>query len=187
MQCKVRGGPGIGGPEGQNDRESCRDSEEGSASVSAEPPSKGQEPWEGGEDPQRRVRGRPSPGLALPLPFPCSAGFEGPGRTAAVYSPAERRRAPCVPGTAAVQRASAAVPLVPGQVPPGFSVAAGSRGAAVGARGRFLCTLPSQVCSEPRSGSRRCRLVLAAAGRGAPEQGRVAPAPAGFLFAALPG
>lgn len=183
MVRKVGGsGPGIGGPEGQNDRESCRGSEEEQrvcecVSLRARAGALGR-----GQDPRESVRGRPSPRLTLPWPFPRGTGVRGSGSAAAACSRAETTAFPVCQGQ---RPGGPPQPLAPGQGPPASRRCGTPRGL-LRERGAFLCAFPSQVCSEARSGARRCRLALAGGGGRAPEQGRVAPLPGGFLFAALP-
>lgn len=146
-----------------------------------EPPSKGRTP------------GRASVGARLPGslsrgPSHAALGSEGPGARQPRVHELKPPRSLCARDSS--RGASAAAggppqPLAPGQGPPASRRCGTPRGL-LRERGAFLCAFPSQVCSEARSGARRCRLALEGGGGRAPEQGRVAPLPGGFLFAALP-
>lgn len=120
------------------------------------------------------------PGSLSRGPSHAALGSEGPGARQPRVHELKPPRSLCARDSG---RGASAAPR-PGAGPSRF---AALRDAAGRERGAFLCAFPSQVCSEARSGARRCRLALAGGGGRAPEQGRVAPLPGGFLFAALPG
>lgn len=128
------------------------------------------------------------PGSLSRGPSHAALGSEGPGARQPRVHELKPPRSLCARDSS--RGASAAAggppqPLAPGQGPPASRRCGTPRGL-LRERGAFLCAFPSQVCSEARSGARRCRLALAGGGGRAPEQGRVAPLPGGFLFAALP-
>lgn len=126
------------------------------------------------------------PGSLSRGPSHAALGSEGPGARQPRVHELKPPRSLCARDSGLQglrsSRGASAAPR-PGAGPSRF---AALRDAAGRERGAFLCAFPSQVCSEARSGARRCRLALAGGGGRAPEQGRVAPLPGGFLFAALP-
>lgn len=152
MVRKVGGsGPGIGGPEGQNDRESCRGSEEEQrvcecVSLRARAGALGR-----GQDPRESVRGRPSPRLTLPWPFPRGTGVRGSGSAAAACSRAETTAFPVCqgqqPGGPPRQPGGLRSPSPRGRALP-LRGAAGRRGACCGSAALFSAPFPARCVAK---------------------------------------